>query len=344
MKKEFEFEDLLADRDFIQWVLKPTQESDIFWTSVLENQPWKVITIERARKVILSINFREADPSQPQFDRVLEKVLNDKLSSTSERSGKARTMSHPYSFLSRAAAIFIIISSIVGALVLINRPRDVSGTIDEWVIKSNPKGQKSTFFLPDSSRITLNSESSLRYKRSFEKDRVVKLEGEAFFEIEKSDAGRFMVEAGDIQAVVLGTSFNVRDYPDEQASSVSLRSGKVSVQNAVTGLDIMLMPGEKSLFYKNSGTLDKVSYDSLLDLSWKDGVMVFQKSSLVDFIKTIERWYGVEVKIDGQPGDEWMISGKFNNESLKNVLESLRFARKLEYDLNENSVTLIFKI
>jgi len=314
----------------------------MFWTSVMENQPGKRETIERARRLILLIKFREAEPDQRQFDRALESVLNDRLSVSGEKAAKQRFMPASYSFLSRAAAIFIIISSVVAALVFINRPEKVADSAPEWVVKSNPNGQKSTFFLPDSSRVTLNSASSLRYKSDFESDRVVELEGEAFFEVEKSDAGRFTVVAGDIRAVVLGTSFNVRDYPDEKASSVSLRSGKVSVHNIVTGEDLILSPGEKSLYDKTLGTQNKVAFDSLVDLSWKDGVMVFQKSSLSDFIKTIERWYGVEVKIAGQPGEEWMISGRFNNENLKNVLESLRFARKLEYELKDNTVVLNF--
>lgn len=345
MQQRYHIEDLLANEEFIEWVVRPTKESDLYWSNLIENLPERREDFFEARRIIASLKFRESEPDQLLFNRTLQNILNDKLSPTHRRLHSNNTVARlSFYLINRAAAIILIVVSLGLAYWFAQRQFGQNKVVEtgHWVIKENPKGQKSTFFLPDSSRVTLNSESQLRFKSDFLENRHLELDGEAYFEVTNRDNSNFIVTTGNINTVVIGTSFNVRAYDDEESASISLNSGRVAIKGLSGDLNMILSPGEKALYDKRTKATIKTAYDRTIDLSWKDGILVFQKTSLSGFIRTIERWYDVSVKVEGVANEEWMISGKFNNESLKNVLESLRFARKIDYTLNEDSVTLKF--
>jgi transmembrane sensor len=343
----YSVEDLLSDREFVEWVNNPTQESNMYWENLISNHPEKE-TFLKAQKIVSSIKFKEANNDPQLFNRSLNNILNNRFSASyyevQEKSRKNRKLITYQIF--KAAAVLLLIASLGAVIWSIQKSPENILTVAEVqkITKQNPKGQKTSFFLPDSTRVTLNSESSIRFLGDFKNDRTVELSGEAYFEVAHISYSEFTVKTGAVQTVVLGTVFNVRAFEDEDVVSVSLYNGKVMVEDVLdeSADKLMLMPGEKFVYDKTSGGRNKTSFDRNLDLAWKDGVLVFQKSTLNDFVKTIERWYGVKVNIIGAPDDEWMISGRFNNETLKNILESLKFARKIDYTLNKDSVTLNF--
>ena len=191
-------------------------------------------------------------------------------------------------------------------------------------------------------KIEKGAYSSLSYPSSFHAERSVALSGEAFFKVTKNPEKPFVVRSGEIATRVLGTSFNVKAYEDEDVVAVALKSGKVLIKNEASGAwsDVTLIPGEK-LLTKNGNAIKMKVSDS--DLSWQDGELTFDGSDFDDFVKKIKRWYGVEIKVEGEPGDEWRVNGKFKNKSLAVVLESISFAENIDYTLQGNEVMLRFK-
>lgn len=113
-----------------------------------------------------------------------------------------------------------------------------------WVEKINPAGQRSSHRLPDGTRVWLNAESSLNYPDKFADTlRLVKLTGEAFFEVAKDGQRPFIVEAAETQTEALGTAFNINSYPEDPIIKIALLEGKVRVQNKSHVQTIILSPG-----------------------------------------------------------------------------------------------------
>ena len=90
---------------------------------------------------------------------------------------------------------------------------------------------------------------------------------------------------------------------------------------------------------ENSGVINKEPL-SQQDIAWKDGILVFQNANFDEFKKTLERWYAVKIEVYGTPEDNWKITGKFDNESLELVLEGVKFAENIDYDIENKNVRI----
>lgn len=155
------------------------------------------------------------------------------------------------------------------------------------------RGMDYTFVLPDSTRVCLNAESSLRFPEQFSGNlREVELKGEAYFEV-KPDASRpFVVKTANLVTRVYGTAFDVVAYPGMPAS-VILVSGKVSAQVDQEAA-VMMRPGELYGADKN-GNWKKQQVDTYPYVQWKDGFFYFDQTPLVDIMRTLGRWYNMNI-------------------------------------------------
>lgn len=157
-----------------------------------------------------------------------------------------------------------------------------------------PRGGEYTLILGDGTIVYLNSETELRYPVQFVGDeRKVELTGEAFFEVRPDEAHPFIVKTAHSEVKVLGTSFNLRSYPDENRVAATLVSGKVDF---ITGdrQKVALFPGEQAVLNEN-GQVSKKEVDTYLYTAWKDGNFVFYKQSLEEVMRIVARWYDVEI-------------------------------------------------
>ena len=128
------------------------------------------------------------------------------------------------------------------------QPEKVDSGKAAMIDKSNPRGMKTTILLSDGTKVKLNSETSLRYPEYFSDSvRIVYLKGEAFFEVERDESKPFIVISKGIRTKVLGTSFDIRAYPDEVELSVGVVEGKVQVtgtDKSGVSLDHQLLPNQ----------------------------------------------------------------------------------------------------
>ncbi|ATL46979.1 hypothetical protein COR50_07150 [Chitinophaga caeni] len=163
-------------------------------------------------------------------------------------------------------------------------------------------GEIKKIVLPDSSIATLNAESSLKYPETFADSRDVYLKGEAFFEVNTNADHPFIVHSDKIQTQVLGTSFNVKSY-DEEDPTVTVLSGKVKVaDNQNTAKSAVLTQGDRLVYALNDGRLN-VSNDSLnlAADSWRKGMINMDNLSLAQVAAILERWYDVKIEL-ASPG------------------------------------------
>lgn len=339
-------EKLLTDEEFIKWVKNPTVENDLFWREWLKGNPNKVEDCKIARNLIQQINYNNAPEDDERFNRVLKNILLEKTPESQKRQTRKNKIASMGldGWIKFAAVILFLLT--FAFIIRFNFQNPEAKPLEVYITKQNPFGQKSTIILPDSTVVNLNSGSRIIYQEKFTgKYRDVELVGEAYFEVSENKQRPFRVKSGDLITTALGTAFNVRAFDTESKISVSLDTGRVIINGVHHHLEgsLILNPGEKVVYNPSIQEVTKLEFDRELELSWKDGILVFRQTNLKDFIHTIERWYGVTVDLSGNPEVDCRFNGTFENEILKVVLESLEYSREVEFILENKYVKLKIK-
>jgi transmembrane sensor len=190
----------------------------------------------------------------------------------------------------------------------------------------NPRGSRViNLTLQDGTRVWLNCESSLKYPISFEdKDRIVEVKGEAYFEVAKNPSKRFMVVANGVKTEVIGTHFNVNGYNDYGHVNITLLEGSIRISNSSSSA--ILKPGQEAKL-NEAGKID-IDKDIETDeiIAWKDGMFNFNSVPLPGIMKQIERWYDVDVVYDGS-NSEKHFSGIFSRaDNVSEILKMMQLA------------------
>ena len=160
-------------------------------------------------------------------------------------------------------------------------------------VKTNP-GMMTSLTLPDGTLVFLNSESTLSYPSRFDSDtRNVTLQGEAYFQVASDKSSPFIIEMGKVQVQVLGTSFNLRAYQDEEMIQTTLVEGRVCM--FTDKKRILLYPNEQGAIELKTGNLVKKQVDVQAYIGWKNGRFIFERQTLEDIMRTLSRWYDVQV-------------------------------------------------
>ena len=244
------------------------------------------------------------------------------------------------------AGITLLAVLLLGYLIVPKDATEEAPPLTE-VVREAPRGYRNTITLADGSVAILNSESSIRYAKDFgTNDRIVYLEGEAFFQVARNEAKPFVVISNGLKTTALGTSFNVNAYKKDQ-QAISLATGKVKVEliDSESGQQrlspMTLIPGEQALWHPNTERLIKQPFDFDLILSWKDNTIHFDNTDLKSMIEVLEKWYDVEFKIIGETSKMTHTgTGTFANESLENVLDALGYSMGFSYQMRNNLITL----
>jgi ferric-dicitrate binding protein FerR (iron transport regulator) len=249
-----------------------------------------------------------------------------------------QSVSRPWirrSLIYKIAASLVLLCLVSWYAFRIHPAPEISEATSELVVTYNPTGQKSKITLPDKSVIWLNAESSLSYLNGFtDSIRHIELEGEAYFEVEPDPNRPFVVETSGISTVALGTSFNIRNYPEENAVQVSLLSGQVKVTDKKASNEVLLKPLEQVQFLKTTRALKMAPLTNQQVSQWKDGIISFKASSFEKVIKTLERSYDVVIDTTGYTSGDWSYTAKFDNMSLEIVLTRIGYTEGFEFEID----------
>lgn len=162
-------------------------------------------------------------------------------------------------------------------------------------IMSTPKGRQFQVILSDGSKVWLNAASSIKYPTAFtDKERLVQVTGEAYFEVVQDAARPFKVFINNETAVeVLGTTFNINAYSDEEAIKTTLVEGSVRISaNKKTKI---LSPGQQAQV-SGKNTISVVNGADLeKEMAWKHGAFNFKDATLKEVMRQLSRWYDIEV-------------------------------------------------
>ena len=184
------------------------------------------------------------------------------------------------------------------------------------------RGNQYQLVLPDGSRVWLNAAASITYPTAFNgPERTVTMTGEAYFEVVHRDRMPFKVKVGNRVIEDLGTHFNVNAYPEDSALKTTLLEGSVKVGNLV------LHPGEQASFDKK-GQISVIT-DADMDqvMAWKNGMFQFDHADLKSVMEELSRWYGLDVRFEGNAASRHF-GGKISRSSnLPEVLKILELSK-----------------
>lgn len=162
---------------------------------------------------------------------------------------------------------------------------------EEFYTVTNAGGSVQLVHLPDSSKVWLNAATTLRYNTSFSNRRELELEGEAFFEVTKDQQHPFSIKSGAITTTVLGTSFNVSAYSNDELKTVSVVTGRVKVSDDKQEL-ALLTPSKTLRYDSRTKEVVVVNGDTASIISWIRGKLQFDGESLAEISRSLARWYG----------------------------------------------------
>ncbi|MBT29796.1 MAG: anti-sigma factor [Thalassobius sp.] len=332
---DFKLGDFLTDEFFKKWVIKPDEESSHFWDKWITNHPEKRKEVLQAKQIISSFQYQEIAELSDQdytdmYEAVMAKTFNPQEETTSYEKKN--------NWLLNVAAILLTIVGITYVYYWFEYSGERQSTeyveTQQILTKESPKGIKTTLTLRDGTTVKLNAGSKLHYPDKFtDSIRLVELEGEAFFDVEKSDVP-FIVKAGNLEAKVLGTSFNIQN--NQEKNEIALVTGKLQVSDQA-GNRIMLVPSEM-VTYETDGQILKSKFDIESKMAWTKGILFFKDADGKEIFERLENWYGVEFLVDEKFRFSGKYSGTFKNESLHNVLEGIATTSGFHFEIKDKYV------
>ena len=242
--------------------------------------------------------------------------------------------------LQRAAAILFLPVLSLSIWLLLQKNETQISCIEQHV---NP-GTIAFCQLPDGSKVWLNSGSRLYYPSAFNgKIREVQISGQGYFEVVSNPQQPFVVRRDDSFSLeVLGTSFTLSAYEDEDIIETTLIEGSVRLnlfQNGNLAQRVM-KPNEKLIYAQKDGyeSIEVMNVDPKYEIAWKDQQLLFKNHSMEKVIRTLERYYNVRFVVKDERIMASEITAKFKNEPLPQVMEYLRLALDIKYRIVPASI------
>ncbi len=275
--------------------------------------------------------------------------------------------------LKYAASIIVVVS--VLSLGYILGTKSIIPNSKQLTTIEAPIGSKSNITLPDGTQIWLNAGSKLTYGEEFNKSsRNVSLDGEAYFDVEKNKKLPFIVKTSHLDLKVLGTSFNVRSYADDNQVNTTLVEGKVTIElkGEKTNETVTLEPNQSLVFYKNEqdrkiiSTINKdknLSFSSKLEklqpkiisdkiiihekadvdgeIMWKEGKLILTEEPLVNLARKIEREYHMDIHFDDPELKKLSYSGTLLLDlPIEQIMNAIKLVSDIDYTIKGQDINL----
>ncbi|OJJ23503.1 hypothetical protein BKI52_03835 [marine bacterium AO1-C] len=240
-------------------------------------------------------------------------------------------------WVTRIAAI-IVIGAAIG-LLYTNLSNNEQGT-EALVITNAKKLNKQALVLADGSKVWLNAGSRLHYPKQFgQNQRLVRLQGEGFFEVQRDEDRPFKVLTDKVNITVLGTSFNIRQQGNI-STQVTVNSGKVAVATQDQKQRVELVKGERSDFNVQNGQLTKQTNRDLNYLSWKTNTLVFKKATMGQIVSDLSRHFNMFVDCKPELRQKFSFNGTFKTQSLDKILQVIELTLDVKATKNGNTVLI----
>ncbi len=310
--------DLAEDQSFIEYVKRANPQSIKFWMQWIEKHPTHLSKVKQAERMINDLLVQEESLSPSKVDELFAKI-----ESSMEQPIVARVRKLSWMKYAAAAAILLLVS------VFIFWPSSSTN------IYKTKFAQREEIMLPDQSEVLLNADSELEFDdRQWSAQRLISLNGEAFFEVKKGS--RFVVNTTIGSVEVLGTSFNVLNR--DGYFEVICKTGKVKVSVNQLGETEIIEPNQ-GIFYSQleNKLVKKIISKEQTDL-WTTGEIRFEEKPIQYVLNEISRQF--DVQINGA-NIEAAYTGTVKLSSLDSALYAVCWPMNLKYEINGRQVEIV---
>lgn len=207
-----------------------------------------------------------------------------------------------------------------------------------------PYGQTFKITLSDGTKVWLNAGTRLRFPQNLNastQNRIVYLEGEAYFDVTKDEKRPFIVNAQNIDIKVLGTQFNVSAYESDESIATTLVEGSVNVyENSNPDRKILLDPSDQASFIRRSGAFTKQKVDTRLFTSWMENKLIIDNLPFEQILKKLERAHNVTIINKAEHLSHEVYKGEFDNERIESILNTIASSTPFNYTIKNNVITI----
>lgn len=222
------------------------------------------------------------------------------------------------------------------------------------------KGVRKEIKLPDGTLVRLNSQSKISYDPDMlsNETREVELSGEAYFNVAHDKERPFIATTSKIAVRVLGTEFNIREYPGEVKSETTLINGSIELSiNDRSDQKFILKPREKFALLQKTDRSSNSNNNAVLmienispvrfgdkeyirEISWVENKLVFENESFEDLVPKLEQWYNVKIELSNPEIKSFRFTGIFIDENVLEALEAMKLIKPFNYKITANEVKI----
>lgn len=353
-------EDFLIDNTFQSYCAGRDEQCTAYWEKYIDAHPEQQDTIDRAKR-LFHILSGQKKPINQQVKKLKETLARN-------HHVEKRKVRFGVPTWAKVAAILFAVA-IAYMWFTRNEPdRDTTAYISTAAsIYQTNKGEKKKFELPDGTKVTLNAASRLELGALFNhKDRHVRLIGEAYFEVEKNKEKPFVLHTSDFDIRVIGTSFNVKSYPDETSSEAFLVEGIIEMRSNYKNENAIIIKPNQRVTISRESLSEKARKDEaskqtfktalkeiaiqdieepiddvpLPDIAWKDNRLEVVDRDFVSLERVLERWYDVDITLRGDEIMGYRFTATFSKENIEQVLQALQKVKPFKYEIHGKNVTI----
>lgn len=239
-----------------------------------------------------------------------------------------------------SVACFLILISVITTLYyssIFQRQQTDIATNTLYV----PAAQRAQITLPDGTVVWINSKSTLKYPTSFDqKERIVYLEGQAFFDVAKNEDMPFIVKTKDGAVKALGTAFDVISEPLTRTFETMLIEGSVEVKlSANPDQKVILKPSMKAIAENNRLSVTQTEDNNPYE--WRNGLISFRNKEFKEIMSILEKTYDVKITLENPHLGNQVFTGKFRiSDGVQYALDVLSLYRKITYRIDYENHTI----
>jgi len=337
--------DVLLAR-YLAGELTPEEHEELEW-AMLANPALRVTlqVLQRMREVPKGGSIAE---EREMMESGLESIVREPMAEP------AKAVAMPKVVVWRwwaAAAAAVLVLGVGGVLLYRGGQRAPVQPVHNKEIATR-YGTRSYQELPDGSKLWLNAGSKVTYA---EGRRELTLTGEAFFDIKHDPEHPFVIHTGKLDIKVLGTSFNVKAYPNDSTIETTLINGKVEIDWPGGGQEgVVLRPNEKVVIpvgkvQKNETMVERkivapdTQYKTVIETSWVEDKLVFRNEAFSDVSRKLERWYNIHFSFEDKHYLQDRLTAYFKDQPIRNVMDALQISLGFHYRIEGDTIHITSK-
>ncbi len=294
--------------------------------------------VRKSSEIIRNGNLPEM---VPEVSEKIKKEVYANLSGGIRKERNRRKMKQMVAYSISAVAVFVAVV-FVNKTVFHHQDGVLNSRMAETSICTGDERMKQVE-LGDGTKITMNQNTRIEYYEStYNKDkREIWLNGEAFFDVAKDARRPFIIHSGNFSIRVLGTSFNVKSYPNLNQYTVSVRRGKVDVRRGEEHLGTLVKNRELAYDIK-ANTFEITDKDCSEIDKWTAGKLVLNNADADELTFRMKQYYGVELKVSGKALSGVMINGIYDKtDTPEDVIRSICVLYNIKYTYRDGVITVL---